>query len=79
MTGSFNLLWEYAGKNNFESFCSLIKEYQAKECSNKELLMLEKLVLNMMEDASLIKRIDIETYFNELERQGYFVRRLKKE
>ena len=79
MTGSFNLLWEYAGKNNFESFCSLIKEYQAKECSNKELLMLEKLVLNMMEDASLIKGIDIETYFSELERQGHFVRRLKKE
>ena len=79
MTKDFNLLWEYAGKEDFCLFCSLVKEYYLQGgCAEEEFMRLEELVLKMNDHALSITREDDEFYIEELESLGYKVRKLIK-
>lgn len=78
MTKSFNLLWNYAGFEDFKLFCLLVQKYYLnKGCSIEEYDKLMDLVFKMQNHALSIKKIDYETYFRNLENRGYLVRRLK--
>ena len=79
MTKNFNLLWKYAGKDDFYLFCSLIKKYYLQGgCTEEELDRLNELVLKMNVHALSIVPEDEESYIKELESLGYKVRKLVK-
>lgn len=78
MTKNFNLLYEYAGKENFDLFCNMVQKYYLQDgCSEDEFQDLLDLVQQMNEHALAITPIDYESYLNELESMGIKVRRLK--
>ena len=77
MTKNFNLLWEYAGKEDFDLFCILVQKYYLQGCTEEEYNDLCELVLKMNEHALSISSINYEDYFKELESMGYRVRRLR--
>lgn len=77
-TKNFNLLWAYAGEEDFKLFCKLVEEYCFKKgCNEEEFRQLNELVLKMNNHAFSISAVDYEAYFKELESMGYRVRRLK--
>lgn len=79
MTKNFNLLWEYAGKEDFYLFCTLIQKYYLQGgCTKEEYDQLNELVLKMNRHALSIIPEDFDSYKNELEDLGYRVRRLVK-
>ena len=78
MTKNFNLLYEYAGKENFDLFCNMVQKYYLQDgCSEDEFQDLLDLVQQMNEHALAITPIDYKSYLNELESMGIKVRRLK--
>ena len=78
MNQNFNLLWEYAGKEDFCLFCSLVQKYYLQGgCSEEQFNELNNLVLKMNEHAFTIENYDYENLFQKLESMGYRVRRLK--
>ena len=78
MTQNFNLLWEYAGREDFEEFCALIeKYYKTQECSKKEFHDLNELVFKMEKHAFIVENLSKEEDFAKLESMGYRVLRLK--
>ena len=80
MIKNFNLLWEYAGKEDFYLFCSLIQKYYLQDgFTEEEVANLEELVLRMRVHASSIIPEDFDSYINELESLGYRVRKLGKD
>ena len=54
MTKNFNLLWNYAGKQNFYLYCQLVHHYSLNGCTQEEFDQLNQLVLNMYHHALMI-------------------------
>ena len=80
MTKNFNLLREVAGKDDFSLFCSCVHHYYLKGgCTKQEFDFLNQLVLKMNDHAFSVFDMDYESTIHELERNGFKVRRLKKE
>lgn len=78
MNKNFNMLREYAGKEDFCLFCSLVQKYYLQGgCSEEQFNELNNLVLKMNEHAFTIENYDYENLFQKLESMGYRVRRLK--
>lgn len=77
MSENFNMLKEYAGKENFDLFCRLVKaHFENQECSEKELTYLYELVFQMQEHGLNLKPENYSNYYQELESLGYRVRNL---
>lgn len=79
ITKNFNLLWRYAGEEDFKLFCKLVEDYYLKkDCTEEEMEQLNELVLKMNNHAFSISGVNYESYFKELKSMGYKVRRLKR-
>ena len=79
MTKNFNLLWKYAGQDDFQKFCELVESYYLRGvCTEEEFSKLEDLIYQMNNHALAIKECGCDEVISDLEKQGYFVRRLGK-
>ena len=77
MSENFNMLKGYAGKENFDLFCRLVKVYfENQGCSEEELTYLYELIFQMQEHGLSLKPENYSDFYQELESLGYRVLKL---